>query len=61
MAQVTCTENFGKFEHVDTNHVRWQKLHCHRTTPVEQFAGYSKTNHQLYYRQFRLHLKAHFI
>jgi len=31
----------------DANHLRWQKLHCRRTAPVEQFAGYSKTDHQL--------------
>jgi len=24
-----------------------QKLHCRRTAPVEQFAGYSKTDHHL--------------
>jgi len=36
-------------------HRRWQKLHCRRTAPVEQFADYSKTDHQL--RKFRRHLK----
>ena len=31
----------------DANHLRWQKLRCRRTAPVEQFAGYSKTYQQL--------------
>ena len=31
----------------DANHLWWPKLHCRRTVPVEQFAGYSKTAQQL--------------
>jgi len=39
----------------DANHLRWQKLHCRRTAPVEQFDLRQISR----YGQFRRHLKTH--